>query len=266
MSGVRDPLAGVREGYDRWAVVYDHDANPLPALEEPHVRDALGDVRGRDVLDLGCGTGRHTAWLAEAGARVTAVDFSAGMLEEARRKVPSGSVRFIAHDLHQPLPLGDATFDAVVSGLVLEHLRDLPAFFAEARRVLRPAGRAVVSAMHPAMFLRSSQARFTDPDSGERVQPGSLPHRLGDFVMAALGAGFALHGIGEYAPDAGFARRYPRAERYVGWPMLAVLDLRAGGRRMASHEHLRAGVIVKPPEPTHRRHVPGRGPRGARRP
>ena len=53
-----------------------HDANPLPALEE-----AVGGVRGRDVLDLGCGTGRHTAWMAETGARVTAVDFSENMLE-----------------------------------------------------------------------------------------------------------------------------------------------------------------------------------------
>ena len=62
-----DPLTGVREGYDRWAAVYDHDANPLPALEEPRVREALGDPSGREVLDLGCGTGRHTAWLVEAG-------------------------------------------------------------------------------------------------------------------------------------------------------------------------------------------------------
>ena len=227
-SGPGDALAGVRDGYDRWAKVYDHDANPLPALEEPHVRGALGDVRGREVLDLGCGTGRHTAWLVEAGARVTAVDFSAGMLEQARERVPGGGVRFVTHDLHDRLPFADASFDAVVSGLVLEHLRDLSAFFAEARRVLRPAGRAVVSAMHPAMFLRGSQARFTDPGSGEVVMPGSLPHRLGDFVMAAVGAGFALRAIGEHAPDAGFAARYPRAERYVGWPMLVVLDLRAG--------------------------------------
>ena len=58
-----------------------HDANPLPALEEPQVREALGGVRGRDVLDLGCGTGRHTVWMAETGARVTAVDFSENMLE-----------------------------------------------------------------------------------------------------------------------------------------------------------------------------------------
>ena len=69
MTGDHDPLAGVREGYDRWSAVYDHDANPLQALEEPRVREALGDPRGREVLDLGCGTGRHTAWLVEACAR-----------------------------------------------------------------------------------------------------------------------------------------------------------------------------------------------------
>ena len=229
MSIVHDPLSGVRDGYDRWASVYDHDANPLPALEGPHVREALGDLRGRDVLDLGCGTGRHTAWLAETGARVTAVDFSERMLERARAKVSAADVRFIVHDLHEPLPLDDASFDALVSGLVLEHLRDLERFFGEAHRVLRPGGRAVVSAMHPAMFLRDSRARFTDPDSGQVVAPGSLAHRLGDFVMAALEAGFTLRGVDEYAPDAEFVGRYPRAERYEGWPMLVVLAMRAGG-------------------------------------
>ena len=222
-----DPLSTVRDRYDRWALVYDHDANPLPALEEPHVRRALGDVRGCHVLDLGCGTGRHTAWLAQAGARVTAVDFSEKMLEQARCKVPGEDVRFFVHDLHEPLPIEAASFDAVVSGLVLEHLRDLDGFFGEVHRVLRPRSRAVVSAMHPAMFLRDSRARFTDPDSGEVVAPGSLPHRLGEFVMAAVRAGFTLSDVGEYAPDAEFVGRYPRAERYEGWPMLVVLAMRA---------------------------------------
>lgn len=225
--GSQDPLSGVRDGYDRWALVYDNDANPLPALEEPHVRAALKDVRGLDVVDLGCGTGRHTAWLAEAGARVTALDFSDGMLERARRKVPAGAVRFLVHDLNEPLPLGDATFDAALSGLVIEHLRDLRAFFTEVRRVLSPSGLAVASTMHPAMFLRDSRARFTDPDSGAIVAPGSMHYRFGEVVMAAVAAGFTLLAVGEHAPDAEFARRYPRAERYVGWPMLLVLVLRA---------------------------------------
>lgn len=221
-----DKLDFVREGYDRWATVYDHDANPLPALEEPYVREAAGEVRGLDVLDLGCGTGRHAIWLAAAGARVSALDFSSGMLEKARAKPGNESVRFVVHDLHSPLPFSDASFDLVVSGLVLEHLRELSGVYGETHRVLRAGGRAVLSAMHPAMFLRGSQARFTDPDSGQVVQPGSVKHQLSDFVMAAVHAGFRLENMSEYAPDAAFVSRYPRAEKYIDWPMLVILKLR----------------------------------------
>jgi ubiquinone/menaquinone biosynthesis C-methylase UbiE len=223
-----EPRVGaIRDGYDRWSAVYDHDRNPLLALEEPVVRAALGDVRGMAVLDLGCGTGRHALWLAGEGAVVTGVDFSEGMLAEARRKARAHRVCFVVHDMHEPLPFGDAAFDIVVSGLVLEHLREVGGFFAEAHRVLRPGGRAVVSAMHPAMFLRGKQAAFTDPVSGEKVRPGSHAHTIADFVMAAVRAGFTLEGLVERAPDAAFAEAWPRAAGYVGWPMLLVLQLGA---------------------------------------
>lgn len=214
----------VCDGYNRWAKVYDHDANPLQALEGPIVRAATGAVCGLAALDLGCGTGRHAIELAARGAVVTAVDFSEGMLAEARQKPGAGAVTFVAHDLHTPLPFG-AEFDLVVSGLVLEHLRELSPFFAEARRVLKPGGRAVVSAMHPAMFLRGARARFTDPSSGELVVPGSVPHSVSAFVMAAVRAGFAIENVAEFAPDAALAARVPRAEKYVDWPMLVVLTL-----------------------------------------
>lgn len=215
----------IRAGYDRWAVVYDHDANPLQALEDPLVRAAVGNPRGLSVLDLGCGTGRHTLWLSAAGANVTAIDFSAGMLAEAQRKPGAADVRFLVHDLHQPLPFAAGEFDLLVSGLVLEHLLELEPFFCESRRVLKPGGRAVVTAMHPAMMLRGSQARFTDPATGDIVSPGSVPHSVASFVMAAVRAGFALDDVQEIAPDDAFAERYRRAEKYVGWPMLVVLQL-----------------------------------------
>jgi ubiquinone/menaquinone biosynthesis C-methylase UbiE len=146
------------------------------------------------------------------------------MLAEAQRKPGAEAIRFVVHDLHQPLPF-DAEFDLVVSGLVLEHLCDLDSFFREVRRVLKPRGRAVISAMHPAMWLRGSQARFTDPRSGEIVMPDSLAHSLSAFVMAAINAQLQLTNIAEYSPDEDFAEHYPRAAKYVGWPMLVVLDL-----------------------------------------
>jgi ubiquinone/menaquinone biosynthesis C-methylase UbiE len=222
---MNDAVASVRGGYDRWAAVYDHDANPLQGLEGPLVRVSVGDVRGLAVLDLGCGTGRHALWLAEQGAAVTAIDFSEGMLAEARRKPRADAVRYLAHDLHQPLPFADKQFDRVVSGLVLEHLRELGPFFSEAHRVLKSGGRAVVSAMHPAMFLRGTQARFTDPSSGELVVPGSVNHSVSAMVMAAVRTGFRLNDASESAPDDAFAARHPRAAKYVGWPMLVVLSL-----------------------------------------
>lgn len=229
-----DELSGVRQGYDLWAASYDADANPLIALEEPHVRAALGDVTGLDVLELGCGTGRHTAWLLDAGANVTALDFSEGMLETARSKLAGRGVRWVSHDLHQPLPFADRAFDVVLSALVLEHLRDLPAFFEEAQRVLRHDGRAVVSAMHPAMFLRESKARFTHPSSNETLEPGSRSYQLGEVILAALAAGLVLRGIEERSPDAAFARQFPRAEKYLGWPMVLILKVQ---KRVLSLHH-----------------------------
>lgn len=220
-----DAVSSVRAGYDRWASVYDHDANPLPALEEPVVRRAIGDTSGLRALDLGCGTGRHALWLAAHGSKVTATDFSEGMLDEARRKPGADQIKFVQHDLNARLPFADGEFDLVVSGLVLEHLRELDGFFGEVRRVLRSGGRAVVSAMHPAMFLRGSQARFTDPSTGELVQPGSVAHSFSEFVMSARRAGFELANVEEISPDSEFAARYPRAEKYVNWPMLVVMQL-----------------------------------------
>jgi malonyl-CoA O-methyltransferase len=215
-----------RTGYDRWAPVYDRDGNPLQGLEGPHVRALAGDVRGLKVLDLGCGTGRHSLWLAQQGAEVTGVDFSDGMLAEARKKPGADPIRFVVHDLAQPLPFPDATFDLVVSGLVLEHLIDLAVFFREARRVLKLGGFAVISEIHPAMMLVGTEARFTDPITGELVKPGSYPHQICDFVMAAVRAGFQLDHLSEHAPDADFATQFPRAEKYIGWPMLVVMRLR----------------------------------------
>lgn len=216
-----------RDGYDRWADLYDADANPLIVLEEPLFRAMAGDVRGRRVADVGCGTGRHTAWLAAAGADVTAVDFSLEMIARARRKPECARADFVVHDLAvHPWPLPAGQFDLVVSGLVLEHLADVPAFFSGLHRLCRPAAAgAVVSVMHPAMWLAGVQARFTDPATGSKVLIGSHRHTLSQYVMAAVHAGFKIEQMSEHEIDESIANDLPKARKYLGWPMLVLMRL-----------------------------------------
>lgn len=212
-----------REGYDRWSEIYDADDNPLVHLEEPRLRQLLGQVRGQSVLDLGCGTGRHTAWLAEHGAEVTALDFSTGMLDKARAKRGMEQVRFLVHDVAAPLPLPDQSHDRIVCGLVLDHVHSLEPYFAELRRLLKPSGAAVLSTVHPAMMLRGVQARFTDPMTGREIRPASASNQISDYVMAALNSNFTIDHLSEHTGDAELARRCPRAEKYIGWPLLLLM-------------------------------------------
>ena len=153
-------LLPTREGYDRWAEIYDVDDNPLVALEEPWMDRLVGDVRGLTVADIGCGTGRHALRLAAAGANVQALDFSEAMLQRSKEKTGASQIVFHVHDLAKPLPFPDATFDRVVCGLVIDHISDLDGLFREMHRVCRSAGFVVISVMHPAMMLRGVQARF----------------------------------------------------------------------------------------------------------
>jgi malonyl-CoA O-methyltransferase len=215
-----------REGYDQWASSYDDEGNPLLALEEPEADEALGDVAGLDVLDAGTGTGRHAIRLAARGARVTAVDFSDRMLAKARAKAGADRVRFENQDVTRRLPYDDASFDRVLSALVLEHVADVAAFFRELGRVTRADGRIVVTAMHPAMFLRGVSARFRDDGTGEFLRPRSYVMQLSDYVMGALDANLRIVSLVERSPDEALAARVPRAAKYVGWPMLFVMTLK----------------------------------------
>ena len=217
-----------RDGYDLWSAAYDADANPLPVVEEPCVDRLLGDVRGLAVLDLGCGTGRHALRLAAAGAAVTALDFSPGMLAQARAKPGAERVTFVAHDLAAPLPFAGASFDRIVCGLVVDHVADLGGLFREMRRVCRPGGRVIVTTIHPAMALRGVQARFRDPATAREVRPASVNHTLSEYVTAAARAGFAFDELIEQAADEALADRVERARKYVGWPLLFAMRLSPG--------------------------------------
>jgi ubiquinone/menaquinone biosynthesis C-methylase UbiE len=215
-----------REGYDRWSEIYDVEQNWLISLEEPVVDRLLGDVAGLDVVDVGCGTGRHAVRLAERGANVVGVDFSDGMLARAREKDGAERVRWVVHDIGEPpLPLPAGAFDRVLCALVVDHIRELPDFFRELRRLCAREGRIVVTAMHPAMMLKGTQARFVDPDTGRETRPESQPNLIADYVNAAIGGGLRILQVGEHAVDEELASRMSRAQKYLGWPGLFWMEL-----------------------------------------
>lgn len=216
------------EGYDQWAEIYETNGNPLMALDTRAIGAHFNDIRaGEQVVDLGCGTGRLTWMLADAGAVVTALDASEGMLAHARERC-GDAVRFIVHDFAKPLPLPDGSFDKAISTLVLEHLPDLGLFFGELARISRTGATMYISAMHPAMLLRGAQANFTDPDTGVEIRPMGYPHQVSDFVNAILGAGLEITRITEGFVDEALARDYPKAEKYMDWAMHIAFLLKKG--------------------------------------
>jgi ubiquinone/menaquinone biosynthesis C-methylase UbiE len=107
-----------------------------------------GDLRGRRVLEVGCGTGRLAAALAERGlAKVWAVDPSPEMLAVARGQAPRGVAFKQARA--EALPFKDGWFERAVAMLVV-HVLDRPRAFAELRRVLGAGGRLAVATFDPA--------------------------------------------------------------------------------------------------------------------
>jgi 2-polyprenyl-6-hydroxyphenyl methylase/3-demethylubiquinone-9 3-methyltransferase len=135
-------------------------------------------LRGRRVLDLGCGKGRFARRLAEAGAIVVGIDLSAAMLAEADA-AGFGRVRGSA----RRLPFGVAAFDAVVAVEVFEHLAAIDAVLGEVRRVLRPGGIVAIvdknagalSAERP--WLPSALVKRIDERRGLWMYPAGGPVR-----------------------------------------------------------------------------------------
>jgi SAM-dependent methyltransferase len=126
------------------------EASAYNALyDRPAVLDLLGDVRGRRVLDAGCGPGLYAEELVDRGASVVGFDASPHMVRLARQRVGPAAM-FQVHDLGQPLDwLEDACVDVALLALVIHHVDDRVGALREVHRVLRPGGVLVVSTHHP---------------------------------------------------------------------------------------------------------------------
>ncbi|MEU6646012.1 class I SAM-dependent methyltransferase [Saccharomonospora sp. NPDC046836] len=191
-------------------------------LREADVR-LLGGLAGADVLEVGAGSAPCARWLVAQGARVVAVDLSAGMLDHAKAGNERTGLRpALVQASAEALPLGDARFDVACSAFgAIPFVASVDAVFAEVARVLRPGGRWVFSVNHPMRWifpddpgptgLTASQPYFDRTPYVEVDASGTATyveyHRtLGDYVRALTGAGFRLVDVLEPEWPAGHTR------------------------------------------------------------
>ena len=188
------------------------DADFLWCPEGLREEDArlLGDVRGRDVLEIGCGAAQCARWLVTQGARVTAFDVSAGQLLESRKLDGRSGVaveRLVQADA-QRLPFRDDAFDVVCSAFGgIPFVADSARAMREVARVLRPGGRFAFSVTHPTRWAfpddpgpggLTVQQSYFDRTPYVEVDEDGTPsyvehHRtLGDRVRELVAAGLVL--------------------------------------------------------------------------
>jgi ubiquinone/menaquinone biosynthesis C-methylase UbiE len=225
MSQARGQSAGVldvEQAYQLWAPSYDATPNPLLALEERWLSPMLSGVADKDVVDLGCGTGR---WLSRLErhhpASLTGVDSSAAMLAEAQRKCQSSTL--LVHANCAATTLRSHQADLVLASFVLSYTEDLAAFAREAARILRPGGTLIVSDMHP--NAASYGWKRTFHASAGVFEIAAHDYSLNDLISVMHVAGCTLEEIAEpcFGEEAEIFRRAGKLDAFLKVQSLPVI-------------------------------------------
>lgn len=169
----------------------------------------LGDVTGRNVVEIGCGSAPCARWLTTQGALVTALDLSAGMLRYAAAANEATGIDVpLVRANAERLPFASETFDVACSAFgAIPFVADLPGTFSEIARILKPGGSWVFAVTHPMRWifpddpgpngLRVTGSYFdrtpyVEVDGDGRATYVEHHRTLGDFVRALTAAGLTI--------------------------------------------------------------------------
>jgi SAM-dependent methyltransferase len=221
-----------RAAWDGYAAEYVEPGRRAWAANDPwwgiwHVRDAelraLPDVAGLDTLELGCGTGYVSSWLARRGARAVGLDNSRRQLAAARSFQREFGVEFpLIHANAEEVPLAGASFDLAISEYGASLWCDPYRWVPEAARLLRPGGRLVFLVNGTLLMLcmnEASEVAATD----RMLRPYFGMHRFewtgdpgvefhlgyGDWIRLLRRSGFEVEDLVEVRPPEGATSRYP---------------------------------------------------------
>jgi SAM-dependent methyltransferase len=251
----RDYLARNRGEWDRWATDYAEPGRRNWTQDEPSwgifsvPESQLGvlpeDLQGLDTIELGCGTGYVSAWLARRGARPVGIDNSAAQLDTARALQREFGLQFpLIHGNAEEVPAPDASFDLAISEYGASIWCDPYRWIPEAARLLRPGGRLI-------FLVNSVLAMLTIPDAPDApatdrlIRPYFGMHRFewsddesvefhlphGSMIALLRQCGFELEELLEVRPPADATTRYPfiPLEWARSWPCEEVWKARRVG-------------------------------------
>ena len=179
-------------GFALWAESYDHEKNPLIAVEEPYVERLIRGIAYSCVLDAGTGTGRYTLKLARQGACVTAIDNCPEMLAVAKDITRRSRLNIDFHlaSLEDSLPFDADKFDLVLCALVLTHIPNLTDVIKEFHRVCKKEGYLLVTDFHPDSLAQGWRTEFNR--EGTTYQLPNMEYTRKDYLEAVQNAGFTL--------------------------------------------------------------------------
>ncbi len=212
-----------QQNYNIWSKTYDDYTNPTVEIDERNLPSYYSDWFEYNVLEVGCGTGRHTIRLVGQKNNVTGIDISEGMLSKAKEKLPS--VHFIHGDFLEE-PFQASHFDRVLMSLVLEHIKDINSFFLKVKEILRPGGEILISELHSSRGEQGVLAHFKMND-GEEVRLSSVCHKENDIIKSAEYSGLKLKSKSEIVADQNFCQLNPKWEKYLEMPMISIMSFRS---------------------------------------
>lgn len=203
------PTLAPAAAYALWAASYPPQAhNPLMLAEERAMLELLPtDLRGRSVLDAGCGSGRYVIHALRRNARrVLGIDLSAEMLAKARGLgVGDGGLGISTFSLSanhwfiqarlEDIPLRDRWAELTICGLTIGHIERLDSALAELRRVTRPGGTILCSDFHPIGHALGWRREFLA--DGKRYAVRHTPHLYADWQRACSSLGMRIMRVRE---------------------------------------------------------------------
>ena len=187
----------LKASYNIWADQYDSNQNKTRDLEAAALMETLSERNFSNCLEIGCGTGKNTAWLVSKVESMVAVDLSDKMLATAKSKIKSANVKFIQADINSEWDfLNEEKFDLTTFSLVLEHIADLNGIFEKLNKVVTAGGYVYIGELHPFKQYSGTKARFETADGLQIVT--CFNHHISDFMLAARKNDFRILNINEY--------------------------------------------------------------------